>query len=398
MAFKDKFVQKNPPENGSTRRTVILLVLCGIVAFIVLIAQLANIMLLRHDEYESAAVENQIRETTITAARGTIYDTGMKILAQSATVETVYISPVEMLKYGEDKYMIAENLSRILDVEFESIMKKWEDTGSWYKTIRVKVEKELADEVRAFKNKHELKSVHLIEDTKRYYPYSSLGSQIIGFVGTDNYGLEGVEAVYNESLEGTNGRIVRAATAQGMDMLYTGYEDYFDAADGQSLVLTLDSTIQYYLEKNLAQAIEDNEILNGGIGIVMEVDTGAILGMSSLPDYDCNNYLSLNEEYQLQVDQEWFQGGMTAEQYDQRVYELLLQQWRNRAISDTYEPGSTFKIMTLAAAMEEGVVTETDHFGCSGSMMVKGRDVPLHCWKDAGYKNQHWNYTHTQTV
>ena len=292
--------------------------LCGIVAFIVLILQLGHIMISQHDKYESAAVEEQVRSTTVNASRGTIYDTNMLILAQSATVETIYISPREMMDYKEDKEAIARALSEILDVDYDSIMKKWEDTDSWYKTVKVKVERDLADQVRAYVNggfkedpryrdsegelsarkRGYLASVHLIEDTKRYYPYSSLGSQIIGFVGTDNYGLDGIEAVYNDELEGENGRIVRAAAANGTDMLFTGYEEYYDAQDGNSAVLTLDATIQFYLRKNIEQAIEDNEIMNGGIGIVMNVKTGAILGMVSVPDYDLNDFAELNPDFQ----------------------------------------------------------------------------------------------------
>jgi len=380
--------------------------LCGIVAFIVLIAQLARVMIVEHDHYESAAVEDQVRSTTVNASRGTIYDSNMLILAQSATVETVYISPYEMVHYGEDKEAIAAALSRILDVDYDSIMKKWEDTESWYKTVRVKVEQDLADQVRAYVNggfledpnyrdpekkaakRGYLVSVHLIEDTKRYYPYSSLGSQIIGFVGTDNYGLDGIEAVYNDTLEGENGRIVRAAAANGTDMLFTGYEEYHDAKDGDSIVLTLDATVQFYLRKNIEQAIADNKIRNGGIGIVMDVKTGAILGMVSVPDYDLNNFGTLNESLQAKLDGEWDEETMTADDYNARYLQLLQQQWRNRAISDTYEPGSTFKIITLAAALEDGAVTPDDHFTCNGSIQILGRKEPLHCWRRTGHGDQ----------
>ncbi len=406
-------VRRNPgdqqaPSQMTTRRTVLLMFLCGIVAFIVLILQLGKIMISQHDKYESAAVEEQVRSTTVNASRGTIYDTNMLILAQSATVETIYISPREMVDYKEDKEAIARALSEILDVDYDSIMKKWEDTDSWYKTIMVKVERDLADQVRAYVNggfkedpryrdsegelsarkRGYLASVHLIEDTKRYYPYSSLGSQIIGFVGTDNYGLDGIEAVYNDELEGENGRIVRAAAANGTDMLFTGYEEYYDAQDGNSAVLTLDATIQFYLRKNIEQAIEDNEIMNGGIGIVMDVKTGAILGMVSVPDYDLNDFDELNPDYLEKLQEEWDAGGMTPEDYNARYLELLQLQWRNRAIGDTYEPGSTFKIITLAAALEEGVVTTDDHFMCRGSTQILGRDEPLHCWKRSGHDDQ----------
>ena len=403
MAYRKQTGQENEPNQMTTRRTVILMLLCGIVAFIVLIAQLGHIMIGQHDEYESAAVEDQVRSTTVNASRGTIYDTKMLILAQSATVETVYISPFEMVRYGEDKEAIAAALSRILDVDYDSIMRKWEDTASWYKTVRVKVEKDLADQVRAYVNggfledpnyrnkdtesakRGYLCSVHLIEDTKRYYPYSSLGSQLIGFVGADNYGLDGIEAMYNSTLEGVNGRIVRTAAANGTDMLFTGYEEYHDAEDGNSIVLTLDATVQFYLRKNIEQAVADNEIKNGGMGIVMDVKTGAILGMVSVPDYDLNNYSLLSDYYQAKLDAEWDPVTMTEQDYNDRYLELLQLQWRNRAITDTYEPGSTFKIITLAACLEDGAVTRDDHFNCGGAMQVLGRTDPLHCWRRSGH-------------
>ena len=410
MAKKQIDTVQPDADRLTRRRTVILMFLCGLVAFIVLIAQLAKIMIGEHDRYESAAVENQVRSTTVTASRGTIYDTNGIILAQSATVETIYVSPHELAEYGEDKVAVTKMLSEVLDVDYDTIMRKWDDTDSWYSTVRLKVEQDLADQVRAYinggfkddPNYHDnspdqkvtergyLCSVHLLEDSKRYYPYSSLGSQIIGFVGTENKGLEGLEAMYNEALSGVNGRIVRAATAQGTDMLFTGYEDYADASDGDSLVLTLNTTVQYYLKKNIEQAIADNEILNGGIGIVMEVKTGRILGMISVPDYDLNNFSTLDPYYQEKLDAQWQngEGSMTAEEYNEKYLELLQLQWRNRAITDTYEPGSTFKIITLASALEEGVVTPEDHFYCGGSTMILGRTDPLHCWKHAGHGDQ----------
>ena len=379
-----------------TRRTAILLVLCGIAAFAALIAQLGKIMIREHDRYKSAAVENQVRSTVVTASRGTIYDTQGKVMAQSATVETIYISPVEMLKSGnkdtgegkEDPEFIARGLSDILGVDYDWVMKKWERTNSWYEVVMRKVEKELADQVRTFKNENNLTSLHIIEDSKRYYPYGSQAAQVIGFVGTDNYGLEGIEAVYDSVLEGENGRIVRATTARGTDMLFTGYEDYRDAVDGQSIELTIDNTIQYYLKKHMEQAIRDYQIRSGAMGIVMEVDTGAILGMCTLPDYDCNDFTALNETYSLQLEEAREAGEMTDEELDELAYSLLMKQWRNRAIADTYEPGSTFKIFTLASALEEGIVSDGDNFRCDGSMMVRGRKEALHCWRRTGHGDQ----------
>ena len=399
MAVIDVIKKLQKPNRAVISRTLILLIVCGILAFIVLISRLYTVMIVEHDKYESAAVEQQVRETTVVASRGTIYDRNMIILAQSASVETVYISPVEMLKYGEDKELIANRLSEILrdqGVTYEGIMKKWEDTGSWYKTVAVKLEHELADQVRAFKNENNFVSIHIIEDTKRYYPYSSLASQVIGFVGFDNNGLEGLEAIYNRYLEGVNGRIVRATTSEGTDMLFTGYEEYYDAKDGNSLVLTLDGTVQYYLEKYLAQAIEDYDIKNGAMGIIMNVKTGAVLGLCTLPDYDLNAYDKLNASALAKLSET--KSGtesegeakteLSQEDYEKAYNEALREQWRSRATLDTYEPGSTFKIITLASALEEGAITENDTFFCGGSVEVLGREDPLHCWKRTGHGSQ----------
>ncbi|NLL40080.1 MAG: PASTA domain-containing protein [Clostridiales bacterium] len=384
MDVAGKKTNKLKPNRQIIRRTLFLMIVCGILSFVVLLFQLYKIQILEHSKWESEAIEQQVRETVINASRGTIYDTNMKILAMSATVDTVFISPIEMLKYEEDPSLIASGLSEILGVSYESIMEKWEDTKSWYKTVAVKIEQEVSDKVREFKNEHKLKSVHIVEDTKRYYPYSSLASQVIGFVGIDNKGLEGVEAVYEKYLRGLNGRIVRATSSEGTDMLFNKYEDYFDAVEGNALVLTLDTTIQYYLEKHIEQAINDYMVQNGAVGIVMDVNTGAVLAMCTLPDYDLNNYLELNDAAKVELEEQ----GLEGDAYNAALTEALQNQWRNRSISDTYEPGSTFKIITLASCLEEGVVNPDTDFYCKGSIDVKGRKGPLHCWRHAGHGSQ----------
>ena len=373
----------NKPTRQNTGRTLFLLAVCGIVAFIVLVIQLYKVMIIDHDRYQSQAVEQQVRETSITASRGTIYDTNMKMLAVSSSVDTIYISPVEMLKNGEDPEFIAQNLSEMLGVDYDVIMAKWKHTDSWYETVAKKVEKEVSDRVLEFKTKNKLTSVHLIEDSKRYYPYSTLAAQVIGFVGGENTGLEGVEAGYESTLRGTNGRIVRATTSSGSDMKFTGYENYYDAVDGASIVLTIDSTVQFYLEKHLSQAIEDFDLQNGAMGIVMDVNTGAVLGMATLPEYDLNNFLTLDEETTTKL----LERGLSNEEYDEAYRETLQKLWRNRTIADTYEPGSTFKIITLAAALEDGITTESETFDCKGEIWVRGRDAddPLKCWKTEGH-------------
>ncbi len=364
------------------RRTLFLLVVCGILAFIVMAAHLYKVQVRDHEYYEQKAIEQQLRQTTISASRGTIYDSNMKVLAMSASVETVYISPAELKMYKENPEFIAKNLSEILGVSYDDIMKKWQDTGSWYKTVAVKIEQDVADRVRKFKNDNKIKSVHLETDTKRYYPYSSLASQVLGFVGTENTGLEGIESRYNDYLKGTSGKIVRAATSNGTDMLFTKFENYVDAKNGNSVVLTIDSNIQYYLEKHIEQAIKDYAILNGGMGIVMNVKTGAVLGMATLENYNPNNYQEISPKAKEKL------AGKTGDDYLKALSEAQISQWRNRPISDTYEPGSTFKIFTLAIALEEGLVNEKSTFYCGGTVSVPGRDTPVHCWKSAGHGNQ----------
>ena len=386
MKKKNNIIKMEMPNKGMVGRTLSLMVVFGIVAFIVLILQLYKVQIVDHELYESNAVEQQVRDTTISADRGAIYDRNMNTLAMSATVSTVYISPAELILYEEEdmRVMISSRLSEILGVDYDTIESKWLDTKSWYKTVAVKIEAELADQVRDFKNEYDLKSVHIVPDTKRYYPNGSLASQIIGFVGVDNTGLEGIEAVYDRYLQGTSGRIVRVANEKGVDLPYSGYENYYDASDGNSLVLTVDDRVQHYLEKNLAQAIEDYQLQDGAMGIVMDVKTGAILGMTSLPNYDLNNYLEVNEDTLTKINEQ----GLSEAEYNDAVYDALLKQWRNRIISDSYEPGSTFKIITLAMGLEEGVVSENDTFACDGSIKVKGRVEPIHCWNRDGHGQQ----------
>lgn len=380
--------KKNSPVGQKTNkiilgRTLVLLVVCGIVAFIVLAISLYNIMVKNHEYYEQLAVEQQTRETTVTASRGTIYDSDGNVLAMSATAYTVFISPYEMQQYEEDTELIAKNLSEILEVDYDSIMEKTTDVKSWYKTVAKKIEPEVADEVRAFKSEYDLKSVHIETDSKRYYPNSSLACHIVGFVGDENYGLEGIEAYYNQYLEGVDGSVVRLKSANGTDLLYNDYENFYDAEDGSDVKLTIKSNVQYYVEKHLKQAIEDYDVQNGGCCIVMDVNTGAILAMTSMDNYDLNDYLTVSQEKQEQIDQI-----EDEEEKAEALKEARLSQWRNKAINDTYEPGSVFKIITLAMALEEGVVSKNDSFYCGGSMNVLGRTDPLHCWKRTGHGSQ----------
>ena len=378
------------PNRMMLRRTLFLLSVCGIAAFLVLAARLYQIQIVQHDEYEAAAIAQQVRETTVSAARGTIYDRNGVVLAMSAGVDTVYISPAEIERYDEDKEAIARGLSEILGVDYETILKKAGNTNSWYEVVARKVEEDVAEQVRQFKSVGGYVGIKIESDTKRYYPNGSLAAHVIGFVGLDNTGLGGIESRYDSVLSGESGYVMRSTTAAGTDMLYSSYEDYVDARDGDSISLTIDAVIQNYVEKHLTQAVEDYDIQNGAAAICMEVDTGAILSMVSLGNFDLNDYQTISAEAQAEISSI----AQSEEEYDELYALAQQQQWRNKAISDTYEPGSTFKIITLAMALEEGVVSENSSFFCGGSMNVLGRGTPLKCWKYGGHGPQ----TLTQAV
>lgn len=371
------------PNQMMLRRTLFLMIVCGIIAFIVLGIQLFRLQILQHDQYESAAQNQQVRETTLNAARGTIYDRNKKILAASADVSTIFISPAEISKNHEDPVLIAQGLSEILGVDYMKILEMTQDTSSWYKTVSRKVEDDVTEQVRQFKSEHDLIGVKIESDTKRYYPYGSLACHVIGFVGTDNYGLSGIESYYDDVLSGADGRVIRATTSAGTQLLYTNFEDYYDAEDGSDIVLTIDATIQYYLEKHLRQAIEDYDIQKGAAAIAMDPNTGEVLGLVSLDNFDLNDYQTVSEEVQEEIDR-----APTDEEKNEIRAAAQQKMWRNKAISDTYEPGSTFKIITLSMALEEGVATMNDSFYCGGSIRVTGDNEPRKCWKTAGHGSQ----------
>ena len=378
------------PNRMMLRRTLFLLSVCGAAAFVVLAARLYYLQIVRHDELEARAIAQQVRETTVSAPRGTIYDAKGEVLAMSAGVDTIYLSPAEIAQNNEDAGAIAAGLAEILGLDYDAVYAKTQNTRSWYEVVARKVEEDVATAVREFKEEGGYTGIKLEADTKRYYPNGSLAAHVIGFVGTDNTGLGGIEAKYDKVLSGTNGYVMRSTTAAGTDMLYTSWEDYFDAVPGSDMVLTIDAGIQYYVEKHLAQAVEDYDIQNGAAAICMEVDTGAILAMASLGNFDLNDYQTISGEAMAEIDAA---ASSDAERADLIAAAQQLQ-WRNKAISDTYEPGSTFKIITLAMALEEGVVDMNSSFYCGGSTSVLGRSTPVRCWKSGGHGSQ----TLTQAV
>ena len=309
------------------RRTILLMVLCGIVVFVPVMIKLFSIMIVNHDRYEGLAVDQQTSEITVSASRGFISDRNGNVLALSADVETVFISPKQIIEDEQDQLLIAEGLSEILETDRDGIIEKMEDTKSMYKVIRRKVEKDMADEVRAFINENELTGIYLVADSKRYYPYGSLASHIIGFVGTDNDGLEGTELLYDEYLTGTNGKVITAKNGAGTEMLYT-YETYYDAESGNNLKTTLDTTIQYYLRKHLEAAVQDYDIQNGAAAIAMDPNTGEILGMVTLGDFDPNSYDKITDERTLTALEEYKDD---TETYETMYSQALRRIWTNTA-------------------------------------------------------------------
>ena len=386
------------------RRTLVLMVLCGIVAFVPLIGTLYHLMITEHDYYNEKAIKNQTRSTNLTATRGVIYDANMNVLASSSTVETVFIDPneiAEQMKQPENSNLldqIARGLGEILDVEPSFVYEQAADKQYRYKVIKRKISEELADEVRAFISENSITGVYLETDLKRYYPNSSLAAQALGFVSSDNNGSEGLEAYYNEELSGTAGKVVTSKGNYGSEMLYT-YEKYYDASDGSSLITTIDSTVQAYVEKNLQNAIDKYDIKNGAFCIVMDVNTGEIKAMATLGSYDPNNYLEIYDDTTallleneraaaLALPEASAAYEAAIETYKQDVAAARMAQWRNRCVSDGYEPGSTFKLITLASALDSGAVTLNDSFYCGGQDKFTGREQILNCWKSAGHGAQ----------
>lgn len=363
-------------------RTMILMAVLGVLVFLILVIKLFSLQILRHDELEAKALDQQTRSTEVAATRGTIYDRNGNIMAISATAETVFLSPLEMDRALSDKDnpvawtkdSVAQKLSEILEINKEGILKKMERTDSQYEVLKLRVEKDVADQIRTFINDEGVVGVYMVTDAKRYYPYATLASQIIGFVGTDNYGLYGLEARYNDVLDGETGLVVSTKDPTGSDMLY-GYEQYYKAQNGSDIVLTLDATVQYYVEKALSEMVTSTEA-QGATGIVMDVETGAVLAMASSPTYDLNDPSAVYESRLASLVKDG--------QLD--LADAQLRQWRNRAINDTYEPGSTFKVLTLAAALEEGVIDENTTFDCTGSIHVL--DATIHCSNRAGHGHQ----------
>ncbi|MBQ7567145.1 MAG: PASTA domain-containing protein [Oscillospiraceae bacterium] len=390
-------------ENGSARdalvsRTMILMIVCGVCAFLGLIIALFNVMVVHHEEYEKKAIRNQTSSVSVKAQRGAIYDSNMNILAASYSVQDVYVNPKEIKNEDQDAEAMASKLSELLGVERDFALKQIRDTDYAYRIIKKKIPQETASALLDYVVNEQVKGVYMEPSQLRYYPYGALAAQVLGFVNKDDVGGEGLEAYYESTLVGNSGKVITTRGNNGTAMLYT-YEKYYDASNGNDLVLTIDSTVQYYVEKNLKSAIERYTVLNGGFALVMDVNTGAILGMSTQGSFDPNDYLEiydtakaekLEEMYRTAIanpeGSEAYKEGLAA--YNEQMGKARLKQWRNRAVSDGYEPGSTFKLITLASALNDNAVSLDDTFFCGGSANFAGREQTLHCWKHEGHGQQ----------
>ncbi len=403
------------------RRTIYLMLGFGVAAFLALFAKAYDLTINQHDELQARASRQQTSSTTISASRGTIYDRNGVILAKSATADTVFLDPVvikkqadaldeerakkvaEGLKEGEKlpvsgeecKDIIAKKLAEILELEEEAVREKMEKTWSMYETLRTRVDRDIGDKIRAFIADNEtgrtIQGIHLSSDAKRYYPYGALASHVIGFLDGDNKGAYGLEAIYEEELQGTKGVEVTAKDANGSQIMFQ-YEQHYDAEDGNSLQLTLDANIQSYLERGLEDMVSKFGGKYGATGVVMDPRNGAILAIASNPNYDVNEprqlYTEKFQEELAQVDEEYppEPGKEHSAEYYDKLAELQKKQWRSKAVNDTYEPGSTFKVLTLAMGLEEGVINLNSNFYCGGSVVVDGE--PISCSNHSGHGSQ----------
>jgi len=381
-------------DSGQQRRIMLVGIVLGVLAFVPVALQLYKLMVVDHGYYRDLALRNQSRTTNVTTDRGQILDRNMNILAASETVETVYLDPHELKQSKADLELVSETLADILELDPAWIKEQAQDIRQRYKRLRSKVDQTVADEIRSFIIANNIKGIHLEPESKRYYPYGKLASQVIGFANSSNTGCEGVEAAYNSFLEGTAGKVITTKGNNEMDMPFS-YENFVIPEDACSVVLTLDTTVQQCLEKQMQAAIDRYDVQNGAFGMVMNVNTGEILAMATLGGYDPNNYLEVADPAVEELRLEYLRYPEGSESYAQgkklwqeSLKTAQLKQWRNRCISDGYEPGSTFKVLTMAAALDCGAITLETPFHCSGAEQIPGRAQRLHCWRHQGHGAQ----------
>ncbi|MDP4133662.1 MAG: penicillin-binding transpeptidase domain-containing protein, partial [Bacillota bacterium] len=353
------------------KRMNILLCIFLVLLFCLVVA-LVWLNVAHGEEYKNAAGSQQTRDELVSSKRGTIYDRNMKALAVSINADTVIIDPVTIRK-NKAAEKISQSLSKVLSMDYDKIFKITQKKSS-YEVVKKRITPEQSQSIRELN----LLGVTLQEDSKRNYVYGSLAANILGFTGYDNQGLNGIEMVLDDVLKGTSGRIRVAQANGGEDMPYP-YESYIDPVNGKDVVLTIDEVIQHIAESRLNEAVEKYGVKQGGCVIVMDPNTGEVLGMAVTTGFDPNNPFEVYDGAS--------QEKIAALPEDQRAAaktEALNKQWRSKAISDTYEPGSVFKMFTCSSALEEGVTTVNSTFVCRGSLRVGGWDIK--CWR---YYNPH---------
>lgn len=389
------------------KKRILALAMAFILFFGIIIGRLAYLTIIQNRYYTERASSQQLRDSVVAAERGIIYDANMNILARSATVWTVALAPIRIEEENYDR--IASFLSEKLDLTYETVLEKCKG-DNYYSILKRKVDKPIVDEIQAFIDKNDIAGIQFTEDTKRYYPYGNFAAQVLGFVGTDNNGLYGLESYYDTVLSGTPGRTLTAVNAYGKNMYYE-HETLTDAIDGNSLVLTIDAEIQRTLEQALEEARVEHNVKNYACGIIMNVNTGAIYAMATKPDFDPNTPLEITD--QATIDQinailedaassvgQTETGGEEGEDEEQKslndIYLDALSaaqhnQWNNKAISDIYEPGSVFKVVTASAALETGACSLSDTFYCYGGVQVTP-DIIMHCAITQGHGEE--DFTH----
>lgn len=368
-------------------RTTYLILAILVIGFGAIILRLGYLQIAEGSQLQERAVEQQLTDTTVNAKRGTIYDAKGKVLAQSASVWKVVLAPAHFDNNTQRKY-VAKGLANILDLKYKNVYKQTKE-NSYYVIVKRKIESTERKKILKFINKvtkkfegDELDNViTLIDDYKRYYPYNDLASSVIGFTGSDDQGLEGIEYQYDDYLTGTPGRIITAQKANQTDMPFQ-YEQNVDAKDGNSVTLTIDETIQSIAEKYMKKGLADNRVVNRGVCIIMDVKTGGILAMVTVDGYDLNNPYDLSDSDLASI------RSLPSGERAQAESSALSAMWRNKAIADTYYPGSVFKMCTGSMALNEGLITDNTSFYCSGSVTMYDRLI--HCHHTAGHGTQNF--------
>ena len=400
MAGKEKHQQfvRVRADSGQHRRILLTGLLLGVLAFVPITIRLFNLMVTDYGYYADLALRNQTRTTRVSGQRGIIYDRNMNILAANQSVENVYLDPHELKQSKADLNAISEKLGALLDLDPQWIYQQGKDTTKRYKQIAARVDEAIASQIRAYINENAISGIHLEPNSQRYYPYGTLASQVIGFTNASNTGSEGIEASYNSYLEGSAGKVITTKGNNEMDMPFS-YEKYVASRQGADVILTLDATVQSCLEKQMENAIARYDVQNGAFGMVMDVNTGEILAMATMGNYDPNRYAEIfDKKTVLQLEQmrldylthpqgsQAYTDGKSA--YQQALTQARLKQWRNRCISDGYEPGSTFKVLTMAAALDCGAIDLNTSFYCKGAEQIPGRAQRLHCWRSTGHGSE----------